>query len=130
MGELSMREEWRCARMDCGGLSVITAGYLQIMTWSVARLGSTLLVKEKAQSYDSHCTFTIVGALFGAFGRGSGPIHLSTVRCSGTEESLFNCFHTNINDVNVFCYSSEPVGVICNIENDTGQFFSSLCHAE
>ncbi len=64
-----------------------------------------------------------LGVLFGTFGAVSGPIHLSSVFCIGTEASLFDCFHFNNHLENIFCYPSEPVGVICIPENETGPVF-------
>lgn len=60
--------------------------------------------------------------LFGTFGVVRGPIHLSEVDCDGTEASLFDCNH--VNSRHEFCYPSEPAGVICVQENETGEFWS------
>lgn len=62
------------------------------------------------------------GSSLGEFGVSEGPILLSSVRCHGTESSLFDCSHSSSDNVNLFrCYPSEAVGVICVVaENHTG----------
>ena len=47
----------------------------------------------------------------GAFGRGTGPILLSNVDCTGTESSLLSCRHTE--ETNVYCSHLFDVGVVC-----------------
>ena len=49
--------------------------------------------------------------LFAAYGQGSGPIHLDTVSCSGTEERLIDCSYdsdtredSHSEDAGVFCF--------------------------
>ena len=45
----------------------------------------------------------------GFFGRGTGPIHVANLRCTGNESSLFDCPHNK----NPFCFHFEDSGVIC-----------------
>ena len=45
-----------------------------------------------------------------AFGRGTGPVYLNSVRCSGTESSLLSCSHSGIG---VACSHSGDAGVVC-----------------
>ncbi len=53
------------------------------------------------------------------FGRGSGPILLDDVGCSGSETSLINCsYDSNTNDCNHF----EDASVIC-----TGEKLACMC---
>ena len=47
----------------------------------------------------------------GAFGRGTGPILLSNVDCTGTESSLLSCRHTE--ETNLYCSHLFDVGVVC-----------------
>ena len=54
------------------------------------------------------------------FGIGEGPVHLSRVQCTGTEDSIFDCDHISSTDQNFQCNQSEPVGVICNVTEETG----------
>ncbi|CAI9612178.1 unnamed protein product, partial [Staurois parvus] len=53
-------------------------------------------------------------ALTGArMGQGMGPIHMNEVRCTGTEDSLFDCQYKNITQED--CKHSEDASVKCNI---------------
>ncbi|KAM3860937.1 scavenger receptor cysteine-rich domain-containing protein DMBT1-like [Diretmus argenteus] len=53
-----------------------------------------------------------VGALSGAhFGRGSGPIWLDNVECTGEESALTQCSHPTFGENN--CGHGEDAGVIC-----------------
>ena len=45
------------------------------------------------------------------FGQGSGRIWISDLRCSGEEESLFNCWHRGIGQP--YCSHYYDVGVAC-----------------
>ncbi|XP_018430495.1 PREDICTED: lysyl oxidase homolog 3-like, partial [Nanorana parkeri] len=53
-------------------------------------------------------------ALTGArMGQGMGPIHMNEVRCTGPEDSLFDCQYKNITQED--CKHSEDASVKCNI---------------
>ena len=47
-----------------------------------------------------------------AFGQGTGPVYLNSVRCRGTESSLLSCSHSGIG---VACSHSADAGVVCPI---------------
>lgn len=44
------------------------------------------------------------------FGEGTGPIHYDELACTGLEQSIKQCSHSNYND----CTHSEDAGVICD----------------
>ena len=47
------------------------------------------------------------------FGRGTGPIHLDNVHCSGNEPNLLACSHLTIDN----CGHDDDAGVACPGEN-------------
>ena len=58
--------------------------------------------------------FLVTSALYGyqhTFGRGTGPVFLYDLRCSGTESSLLSCSHSGIwfN----WCSHYSDAGVVC-----------------
>ena len=50
-----------------------------------------------------------------AFGQGTGPILLNVVGCTGTESSLLNCSHWELQTRTYFYYCPyfSDVGVVC-----------------
>ena len=48
----------------------------------------------------------------GSFGRGTGPIWLDNMGCSGDEERIQDCKHNGFNIQN--CHHGEDAGVICH----------------
>ena len=58
--------------------------------------------------------FLVTSALYGYqhnFGRGTGPVFLNRLRCSGTESSLLSCSHRGIRFN--WCGHYEDAGVVC-----------------
>ena len=56
---------------------------------------------------------SVTTALSGAaFGRGSGPILLDNLQCTGTESSLLGCRHGGIGVLRS-CSHYEDAGVVC-----------------
>lgn len=49
----------------------------------------------------------------GYFGAGTGPIHISKMKCSGTERNLWEC---NVNDTTPtdYCGHKEDIGIVCS----------------
>ena len=47
------------------------------------------------------------------FGQGSGPVHIGTIQCDGTEQTIMDC-HLNYENN---CVHSEDAGVECTGEN-------------
>ena len=48
----------------------------------------------------------------GHFGKGVGPVHMSSVHCNGDEMSLLNCSYSNGVGV-TNCHHGTDVGVVC-----------------
>ncbi|KAL5479344.1 hypothetical protein EMCRGX_G022857 [Ephydatia muelleri] len=49
----------------------------------------------------------------GYFGRSSGPVYLSNVRCLGSETNLIGCSHDHISSSSADCHYTTDVGVSC-----------------
>ena len=52
-----------------------------------------------------------IALTWAAFGRGTGPVYLNNVRCTGTESSLLSCSHREIGVT--YCSHSRDAGVVC-----------------
>ena len=57
------------------------------------------------------CNTAATAVAEAAFGRGSDPIHLDNVHCSGSETSLGQCAHNGVGVHN--CDHGEDAGVVC-----------------
>ena len=60
-----------------------------------------------------------------SFGQGSGPIWLSSIKCSGSEPSIINCVHLGVN-ITSSCSHLEDAGVICDKQN--GRVYNVSLH--
>ena len=54
------------------------------------------------------------------YGRGTGPILLSQIGCTGSEDSLGQCQHSDW--YYQFCNHFEDAGVVCKTSSDTGTY--------
>ena len=127
-----MRGGWRCVRKGCGALFASTCGRKPADMWPVVNWASTLAVIESMHSNNNTLIIIVLpfpflpsfcclqDALFGVFGVSRGPAHLSFVQCSGSEDSIFDCPRVSATNTDLFCYQTQPVGVICIPENETG----------
>ena len=119
------KEGWRCAWEDTGELCAVMDGQRR-MHWLFAdRLDMILSVSCTHQTY--HCStfnvFSLHNALPGpvpltnaSFGRGSGPVHMTSVNCRGDEEMLDNCQYNNGVGV-TNCHHARDAGVMCTSKN-------------
>ena len=48
----------------------------------------------------------------GRYGKGVGPVHMSSVRCDGHEMRLKNCSHSNGMEA-TNCHHDRDAGVLC-----------------
>ena len=60
---------------------------------------------------------TAVGSAF--YGRGSGPIHIDDVACTGTETNVLQCTY---DPVTSDCGHSEDAGVQCQIDSELASY--------
>ena len=58
-----------------------------------------------------HSQYSIIAAKSHYYGRGTGPIHLDEVICSGTESSILDCQYITDHD----CSHNEDIGVQCGL---------------
>ena len=58
------------------------------------------------------CSPDATAVLRAGFGRGSGPIHLDDVRCTGSEAALINCTY---DPITTDCSHNEDAGVRCSL---------------
>ena len=76
--------------------------------------GYKTLSKSKYIGHYSLIVF-LIGAIptnGGYFGKGIGPVHMTSVACTGEEQNLTQCPYSNgIGVTN--CYHDKDVGVIC-----------------
>ena len=61
--------------------------------------------------------FTDATASGGMFGQGTGPIHLTELRCTGSEDNLLNC--PGADTPVVTCNHQNDAGVVCNTERES-----------
>ena len=122
---MSLKVEWRCATTTCGALCVMMVGTLQMLQWCVDSWGTVenvscyIYMTVYPTSHQSDL-LTIAVALSGAFfGRGTGPILLNNVECTGAESNLLNCSHDGLNQHN--CIHSEDASVTCQRKSSSSQ---------
>lgn len=131
MEGISMRAEWRSASTTSGAQCAMTYGAQQIPMLCADSWATPTQVHRKTQFtskktciascnfWHGYITFSIMtssivhaGAIshfFAWFGRGSGPIHMDDVSCSGSETRLIDCNHESSHN----CHHGEDVGVTC-----------------
>ena len=54
-----MRDEWRCARVDSGGLCVMIFGDLQMLVWCAGSLATQDTVRFSHIMYKSHTMYSV-----------------------------------------------------------------------
>ena len=48
------------------------------------------------------------------FGRGTGPLLLGQLSCTGSEQTLLNCSHSGIGRASYYCRHDDDVGIRCS----------------
>ena len=113
-----MREELRSVSREGGAQCVIHHGIMWMLKWCADNLVLVQQVKKHALESLQY-SHAVVGAtaLSGSYyGRGSGPIYLDRVRCSGQESTITDCSQNFVGDVSSRCLAhTVDAGVQCNI---------------
>ena len=47
------------------------------------------------------------------FGRGTGPLLLDRLGCTGREQTLLSCYHSGVGVTSYYCGHDDDVGVRC-----------------
>ena len=111
-----MKDVLICATTTSGAQSVMMDGTTTMLVWLADKLASHLPVHTKEFNYTRIAIFfsphtdAAVGRS-ALFGRGTGPILLDEVACTGSESSLFRCPNRGIGNHN--CGHHEDASVIC-----------------
>ena len=115
---ISMRVEWRCALMICGGLCVMTYGTTLMQQWS-ANSWDTCTLEVCIYKFNlilcniTRFLYATGGTAYinAHFGAGSGPIVLDDVQCTSSDSKLVECYSRPILSHN--CLHSADAGVGC-----------------
>ena len=99
---------------------MILLGVIQKLKWFVSSLDFRPLVSFYTCESAMLFQICIFGNIIGAYpqtdayyGRGSGPIWLDDLQCTGTESSLLQCPHDGIGVAAYYCDHYDDVGVQC-----------------
>ena len=119
------RGGWRCAWEDTGELCAVMDGQRRMHWWCADRQDMTPSVSYTNHTYTlvHSYVFSVVHILLGpvpltnaSFGRGSGPVHMTSVNCIGNEELLSDCgYSSGVGTVN--CHHARDAGVLCTSKN-------------
>ena len=61
------------------------------------------------------CMYTGAESFLNAhFGRGTGPLLLNQLSCTGSEQTLLNCSHSGIGRTSYYCGHDDDVGIRCS----------------
>ena len=113
------RGGWRCASEGTGEQCAVMDGQKMIHWWCADSLGMTSSVSCALHT----CIHAIICSVIlvfveavpvtnASFGRGSGPVHMTSVSCRGDEKMLSDCEYTKgIGAIN--CHHARDAGVIC-----------------
>ena len=115
LGHLQLKVEWRSVTTTSGALSVMTLGAMWMLvllafSWATA-MKVVLLIMILFVGFDyvpQHSGATAQRSA--TYGQGTGPVQLSQVLCSGSENSITSCPSSA---VGVNCQHNQDAGVTC-----------------
>ena len=102
-----------------GEQSVTLAGTAEMQQWCAGNWDTLPLVSGSIYALSQECRLYApffagpVPYINAFYGRGSGPIWLDYLRCTGNETSLLNCSHSGIGITRYYCGHDDDVGVEC-----------------
>ena len=118
------REGLRCASEDTGALCAVTDGQrkMHLLYANKPDLTPSVSCTFHTHTQNVLCCINLsillgpVPLTDGLFGRGSGPVHMTFVRCTGDERMLSVCEHVSVLGT-VNCHHARDAGVVCTSKN-------------
>ena len=115
MGGTPLKEDWRCVKKQCGGQSVTICGAQGAHLLCAGNSGSVRAKRtRKNAAKKSSLIFYFTGDrgyYVNTFSEGAGPILLSNVNCTGSEEELAEC--PSVGVFEHLCIHREDVRIVC-----------------
>ena len=71
----------------------------------------TIIMDLKQSCYTAKISTGAIARSNSYFGSGTGPIHLSNIRCTGEESTIMNCSYSSPQAS--YCYYGDDAGVTC-----------------
>ena len=90
------------AQVLCRQLGHSILGEYTVQTGDIILLLILLLIITGAQAFSN-----------ARFGRGTGPVLLDRLRCTGREQNLLNCSHSGRGVISSYCSHYDDAGVRC-----------------
>ena len=133
-----MKEEWRSAAMECGGLFIPPVGTVLMLelfvgNWDYIRHIPVCIARRHTQN-ECACTgiIIIIIIIIGVevfrsnsyFGAGTGPVLFAHLNCIGTESTLSDCSTSSSYPFGIGHYDA---GVRCNGVAVTGKPYTLTC---
>ena len=124
---MQVKEEWRSAAMECGGLSGVEDGTATMLWWFADNLDSinhTQVWHVQCISYIASKIKHIIAGIEvyrnNYFGAGSGPILFTYLNCGGGESSLYGC--STYSSYTFGARHSDDAGVKCQGTTATSKY--------
>ena len=95
-----MKLKWFADNWDI--LFLVSIWYRLVIIYLLILLLILLLIITGAQAFSN-----------ARFGRGTGPVLLDRLRCTGREQNLLNCSHSGRGVISSYCSHYDDAGVRC-----------------